>query len=138
MKTVFADAFYWIALINPGDDWHSAVCNLSLTLHPAILITIEEVLTETLNFYATQGTQKRQRACKFLQSTLTNPSIQVIPQTHNSFQSGVALYQSRSDKGYSLTDCISMQTMRQLGLAEVLTHDKHFTQEGFLILFQSD
>ena len=108
MRIVFADAFYWIALINPGDDWYLAARNISLALHPATVITTEEVLIETLNFYATKGTQKRQRACNALQSTFTNPSIQVIPQTHASFQSGVELYQSRLDKGYSLTDCISI------------------------------
>jgi len=27
-----------------------------------------------------------------------------------------------------------MQTMRQLGITEVLTHDTHFPQEGFVIL----
>jgi hypothetical protein len=43
----------------------------------------------------------------------------------------LALYQSRLDKGYSLTDCISMQTMRREGLTEVLTNDRHFEQEGF-------
>ncbi len=134
MKIVFADAFYWIALINPGDDWHLAVRQISLTLYPATLITTEEVMTETLNFYASKGTQNRQRAFNALQSTFTNPSIQVIPQTHESFQSGMELYQARLDKGYSLTDCISMNTMRQLGITEVLTHDRHFTQEGFIIL----
>jgi predicted nucleic acid-binding protein len=134
MRTVFADAFYWIALINPGDDWYFPARNISLSLYPATFVTTEEVLIETLNFYATKGNQKRQRACKALQSTFTNPSMQVIPQTHDSFQSGVELYQNRLDKGYSLTDCISMQTMRQLGITEVLTHDKHFTQEGFVIL----
>jgi len=41
----------------------------------------------------------------------------------------------RRDKGYSLTDCIPMQTMRQQGLTEVLTHDRHFEQEGFRALF---
>jgi hypothetical protein len=30
--------------------------------------------------------------------------------------------------------CISMQTMRELEIIEMLTHDKHFTQEGFVIL----
>ncbi|MFB8788601.1 MAG: PIN domain-containing protein [Potamolinea sp.] len=134
MKIVFADAFYWIALINPGDDWHLAVRKISLTLYPATLITTEEVLTETLNFYASKGTQNRRRAFNALQSTFANPLIQVIPQTHESFQSGMELYQARLDKGYSLTDCISMQTMRQLGITEVLTHDRHFTQEGFVIL----
>jgi predicted nucleic acid-binding protein len=38
--------------------------------------------------------------------------------------------------GYSLTDCISMDTMRQLGIAEVLTNDRHFEQEGFRALFR--
>jgi hypothetical protein len=28
-----------------------------------------------------------------------------------------------------------MQVMRRLGIADVLTHDHHFTQEGFNILF---
>ena len=44
------------------------------------------------------------------------------------------LYQARPDKQYSLTDCISMQAMRTEGLTEILTHDGHFTQEGFTIL----
>lgn len=47
---------------------------------------------------------------------------------------GFTLYQARLDKGYSLTDCISMQTKRQLGMIDVLTHDKHFAQEGFGVL----
>jgi predicted nucleic acid-binding protein len=29
-----------------------------------------------------------------------------------------------------------MQTMRREGLAEVLTNDRHFEQEGFLALFR--
>ena len=50
------------------------------------------------------------------------------------FESGLALYKSRLDKGYSLTDCVSMVVMRQERIQEVLTHDKHFAQEGFTIL----
>ncbi len=42
----------------------------------------------------------------------------------------------RPDKGYSLIDCISMQTMRKEGLIEVLTNDRHFEQEGFRALFR--
>ena len=33
------------------------------------------------------------------------------------------------------TDCRSMNALRSLGIAEVLTNDRHFTQEGFTILF---
>ena len=67
---------------------------------------------------------------------LTNPNITVLPQTHESFLEGLALYEQRPDKHYSLTDCISMNVMRQHRLTEVLTHDRHFEQEGFRLLFR--
>ncbi|HXH70688.1 MAG TPA: hypothetical protein VNI60_10205 [Pyrinomonadaceae bacterium] len=44
------------------------------------------------------------------------------------------LYQKRLDKGYSLTDCISMNICRERGIADVLTTDNHFIQEGFRVL----
>lgn len=58
-----------------------------------------------------------------------------MPQTHENFLAGLDLYKARADKGYSLTDCISMIAMRERNLTEVLTHDHHFTQEGFTSLF---
>jgi predicted nucleic acid-binding protein len=63
------------------------------------------------------------------------PDCYIIAYTPELRQLGFDLYGQRSDKGYSLTDCISMAIMRQMGIADVLTHDKHFTQEGFHILF---
>ncbi len=58
----------------------------------------------------------------------------VHPQSRASFLSGLAFYEARPDKGYSLTDCISMETMRREGITEILTHDAHFAQEGFTLL----
>jgi uncharacterized protein len=60
----------------------------------------------------------------------------VVSQTRTLFLEGLALYEARLDKEYSLTDCISMQVMRREGLTEVLTNDRHFTQEGFQLLFR--
>jgi len=45
------------------------------------------------------------------------------------------LYAARSDKAYSLVDCVAMQVMRREGLTEALTNDHHFVQEGFRIAF---
>ena len=61
--------------------------------------------------------------------------MQVLPQTSAGFAAALTLYEARPDKGYSLTDCRSMLAMKSLGLSDVLTHDHHFTQEGFTILF---
>jgi predicted nucleic acid-binding protein len=68
---------------------------------------------------------------------LTSPAILVIPQSHETFITGLKLYIERPDKGYSLVDCISMQTMRHEGLTDVLTNDRHFEQEGFQALFRA-
>jgi uncharacterized protein len=66
---------------------------------------------------------------------LQNDYVEVIQQNHETFLAGLELYRQRFDKEYSLTDCISMQTMKRLKIFEILTHDRHFTQEGFTILF---
>jgi len=136
VKLIFADTFYWIALINQKDDWHERVILLTSTLDQVEIITTDEVLTEVLNFLSTYGQGMRKRALLLIRDILDNPNIRVISQTHDSFRQGLALYEGRLDKGYSLTDCISMQVMKQLKITEVLTHDKHFKQEGFIVLFQ--
>jgi uncharacterized protein len=78
--------------------------------------------------------QLRRIAALQADGVYADASITVLPQTRQRFEDGFALYKSRPDKAYSLTDCISMNTMRQEGFSEILTHDAHFTQEGFTIL----
>jgi uncharacterized protein len=58
----------------------------------------------------------------------------VLPQSHASFQGGLALYERRPDKKYSLADCITMNVMKREGIKEILTNDHHFVQEGFVRL----
>lgn len=138
MRVVFADAFFWIALIEPKDDWHECAKRTFASLQPFKLVTTDEVLSEVLTFYANSGHHLRQRAIALVEDARQNPNIDVQPQTRQSALEGEALYKQRLDKGYSLTDCISMNTMKRLNLTEVLTHDKHFSQEGFTILFKDE
>lgn len=136
MRKVFVDTFYWVALINPQDDWHNKVISISQSLGNSLLITTEEVLIEVLAFYSKSGIKLKQKTINFIKSILSNQNIKIIEQTHYSFTLGFQFYQTRLDKGYSLTDCMSMNTIKQLGINEILSHDKHFFQEGFIILFE--
>lgn len=138
MKQVFADAFYWIASINPGDDWYARTRTVTATLKQVQIVTIDEVLTEVLTFYSSHGSPMRQRTAQLIDLVMNDPKKQTIPQSRESFMAGLALYTNCLDKEYSLTDCISMQMMRQLGITEVLTRDRHFTQEGFTILLSEE
>ena len=135
MNRFFVDTFYWIALSNRRDQWHARVRAFDDALTAYRLYTTDEVLTEFLTFYSEGTPHTRRQAALYARSVLANPLVVVLPQTHPSFLEGVRLYESRLDKAYSLTDCISMETMRREGLTDVLTNDHHFTQEGFHILF---
>jgi predicted nucleic acid-binding protein len=136
MTKVFADAHYWVALINNQDQSHAAAQAVSITLQAATIVTTEEALTEVLAFFSERGRYLRELAASTVRNLYVNSMTLVLPQSRQTFLGGLALYQARPDKGYSLTDCISMQTMRKEGLTEVLTNDRHFEQEGFRALFR--
>lgn len=61
--------------------------------------------------------------------------VRVVRSDPEIFDRGLALYASRQDKDWSLTDCISFVVMERAEIAEPLTGDKHFEQAGFKILF---
>jgi hypothetical protein len=45
---LFADTFYWVALLNPRDAVHARVTSFDSSLGTARLVTTDEVLTEVL------------------------------------------------------------------------------------------
>jgi uncharacterized protein len=134
MKTVFMDSNYLIALINPLDQWHKRARRVQREIGVVQLLTSEWVMVETLNYFAERGEMFRRAATKLAHRLTNNPLVEIIPATHEDYRAGFALYEARLDKGYSLTDCVSMNLMRERGINEVLTHDRHFAQEGFTVL----
>jgi uncharacterized protein len=133
---IFADTFYWVALLNRRDSANRAVLEFSRTLGSSTLITTDEVLIEFLAFCAADQ-QLRMEAALTMQDILDGGNVHAIPQSRAGLLEGLALYKARPDKGYSLTDCISMQAMRREGITDVLTNDRHFEQEGFRAIFRS-
>ena len=119
-----------------GDSTHVAATAFDTSFSRPNIVTTEEVLTEFLTYFAGRGPMLRKKAAAITTAILTDPSIWVLPQTHESFLAGLALYAARLDKAYSLADCISMQSMRRESLYAVLTNDHHFEQEGFRTMFR--
>jgi uncharacterized protein len=136
MRTVFADTFYWIALLDTQDDWNKRAKDASKALGQLRIVTSDSVLLEFVNFFSSPGHRIRQAAGEAARRVMNNPNHLVLPQSRDLFNDGLALFNSRPDKGYSLTDCISMVAMRKGGIREVLTHDHHFEQEGFVLLLR--
>lgn len=134
MRRIFVDTHYWIAIISPVDQWRSRALAASKLLGSAILVTSDEVLTEILNYFSKARTELRMRAVEEVRTILLNQTIEVVSCSHIGFLNAIELYEARPDKGYSLTDCISMNICREHGITEILTHDDHFRQEGFTVL----
>jgi hypothetical protein len=78
----------------------------------------------------------RPLAVHFWQRTTHNPDVTVVPLDDGLLERAMALFQSRSDKAWSITDCISFEIMRQRGTSTALTGDRHFQQAGFNVLFE--
>jgi predicted nucleic acid-binding protein len=136
MKAFFMDTLYLVARLNPRDQWHEKARVLSHELASARFVTTESVLLEVLNFFAAYRPEMRQAVTAFVREALGDASVEVVPHSRDAFLKGLDLYESRLDKGYSLTDCISMTVMRERNVYDVLTHDRHFSQEGFDILLR--
>ena len=124
-----------IALTNPEDQHSRDALRFDQLLAGGQVCTSEEVLLEVLTFFA-GDTWLRSRAVETVRAIMTDPGVRIIPQTHQTFLAGFELYAARLEKGYSLIDCISMETIRREGILAVLTNDRHFEQEGFRALFR--
>ena len=140
MTPVFADTCCWIALSYSSDENHdrAVAWNGRLGDEGRSILTTEEVFVEYLTFFSDKGGFWRARAAAIVEELRRQRNIEVLAQTSASFQGGVDLYALRLDKSYSLTDCIAMQVMRRERLAEALTNDRHFEQEGFVALLRQD
>jgi predicted nucleic acid-binding protein len=136
MSAVFADTHYWLAVTHPRDPWKEAARRARAALGDVQLVTTEEILTEFLNALSKHGESLRRAAVASLDAILANPGVEVLAQSTDSFARAVALYRQRPDKNYSLTDCASINAMRDKGLTDVLTNDHGFQQEGLNVLIE--
>jgi predicted nucleic acid-binding protein len=128
MTEVFADAFYYIALLNPADHFHGAAVKATKELRSS-LVTTSWVLTEVAD--ALSAPAVRQRTTDFIKKVKADSHTTVISEHLPSFDLGLELFGSRPDKSWSLTDCISFVVMQQRATTEALTGDRHFAQAGF-------
>ena len=135
MKTVFADTGYWIALLNPRDDWHNRAVDASKALGKVRLITTEMVLDELLA--ALSKVPVRGLVITGADAIRNNPNTEVVPQTSIQFGEAFDMYRRMPDKEWSLTDCASFVLMKQRGISEALAHDHHFEQAGFIALLRA-
>ncbi|HEY3321946.1 MAG TPA: PIN domain-containing protein [Planctomycetota bacterium] len=133
MRAIFADTFYFIALLDEDDADHSKAAMISQSRTDPV-VTTEYVLMEVGDAFRFPETRP-----KFLQLLATleaDANFTVLSADRTLFRHGVGLYSERPDKEWSLTDCISFAVMKEHDITEALTGDHHFEQAGFVALLK--
>ncbi len=119
MKRIFVDTNHFIALLYSRDQWHEKAVEVETANADCPLVTTAEVLIELLNFFCEHGRFARIKVTAFVHAVLVDVRTEVIFRSETNFLEALDLNASRPDKGYSLTDCISMNVCKSLGVDEV-------------------
>jgi predicted nucleic acid-binding protein len=80
----------------------------------------------------------RRQAMGIYRLSFQDPRSRVVMFEGQLRSDALALYESRHDKAWSLTDCFSMTIMRSHGVTGALTTDHHFEQAAFDALLMRD
>jgi hypothetical protein len=135
MKEIFADTFYFLALLSPSDAAYERARAITAG-QPSRLVTTAWVLTELAN-----GLSKREMRAGFLNTfdaLQSHPAATICEPDRRLYDAGIELYRARPDKDWSLTDCISFVVMHDRGINDALTGDHHFEQAGFRALLRAE
>ena len=130
MNAVFADTFFYQALLDEGDLSHDQALTQSKVKRT--ILTTEFILLELGN--ACARAEDHADFLALLAGIRASLRTRIIPLDSRLFQRGLELFAGRPDKNWSLTDCISFVVMQDEGLTEALTGDGHFEQAGFKAL----
>jgi uncharacterized protein len=129
----FADAYYFIALLNRRDKAHASAVAAASSLTGDI-VTSDWVLVEVAD--ALSHPMHRSRVVRFLDDLRQSSRVEIVPAGKEVLDLGWKLYSERPDKDWSLTDCISFVVMQERGIIKALTGDHHFEQAGFQALLK--
>ncbi|MEO7298178.1 MAG: PIN domain-containing protein [Verrucomicrobiota bacterium] len=133
MKAVFADTFFFVALLNEKDAAHEQAQAFSED-DTRPFVTTAWILTEVADGCTT--VQEREAFLQLLSLLRESPDVTIVPPNDPLFEQGIGLFAQRLDKEWSLTDCISFAVMSEMKLSEALTGDHHFEQAGFRALLK--
>jgi hypothetical protein len=132
VSTVFADAWFYLAVLDAGDHSHDAATDY-LRGFDGDILTTRWVLVEVAN--GLSSPRFRARVPALLASVEENRRVRIVEDSDALYEAGRALFDARPDKEWSMTDCISFVVMEREELREALTGDRHFEQAGFVALF---
>ena len=135
MKKTFVDTAFILAVVSEKDELHQKSRELVKIYGTLPWMTTDLVLYEVANSLARNA---KPQAQKIISEFLEADGIEIVYASPALFRKGFALYCKYADKTWGLVDCVSFIVMRETGITDALTNDKHFQQAGFNALMRDN
>jgi predicted nucleic acid-binding protein len=128
---VFLDTNGWLALLNASDALHVSAAETwkRVGQSQSRIVLTDWVIAETGN-----GLARAKATSHFgqaVQRVLESPRTDVVFVDRVLLERAIQMYHQHSDKSWGLVDCASFLVMRDRGLTDAFTCDRHFEQAGF-------
>jgi predicted nucleic acid-binding protein len=130
-REVLLDTNGWFALLNSADSLHAkAVQTCQENAQSGCLLVVTDwVIAETGNGLARR--KRRHRFAEAVTQIQASASVEIVYVGPDLLQRALNLYASHMDKAWGLVDCASFVLMRERGITDAFTNDRHFQQAGF-------
>ena len=127
---IFLDTSYYVALLNPRDQWHKRAVNAIKAQDE--LITSSLVINETVSLLQARG--HFSAAVEFLREARMSPTLHIVHIDPALQAEAWDLFARWGSAGANAVDCASFAVMHRMGIRKAATFDAHFRSAGFEIL----
>ncbi len=133
-REVFVDTSAWIAISDAGDKYHypAKTVYTALLKERRMLVTTNLVIAET--YILIRRRAGHARAVRWLQSVNGSPRLRKVWSDASLEAQAEEVLLKHSDQDYSYTDAVSFVVMREEGIEEAFTFDRHFGTMGLTVI----
>jgi len=133
-NSLFVDTGAWYALADRTDQHH----NEAVEIYPKLLSSYFPLKTTNLIIAETYILIRRgigyQAAIAFLENIASSPRVIKICSDNLLEETAESILRQYQDQDFSYTDAVSFVVMKQNGITEAFSFDKHFVTAGFTLV----
>jgi len=133
-NTLFVDTGAWYALADSSDQYHDE----AVKIYPKLLGNYHPLKTTNLIVAETHILIRRcigyQAAIAFLENIASSPRVVKIYSDSMLEERAESILRQYQDQNFSYIDAVSFVVMKQYGITEAFSFDKHFVTAGFTLI----
>ncbi|MEK7784217.1 MAG: PIN domain-containing protein [Chloroflexota bacterium] len=136
MSRVFVDTWAWYAMADERDADHEVarLASEELIKRESTLVTTNFILDEATTLIRYKLSHSAAVTFRRTIRQLSEDGLLIIIPVGEPHESAAGeIFDRYSDQDFSFTDCTSFAVMRELGITEVFTGDRHFSTMGFTL-----